>query len=173
MKTDFVHLHVHTEYSLLDGLAKIPKITTHLQSLGMDALAITDHGALYGVVEFYKKLKKENIKPIIGMEGYITDLSLGSKPEKGKFKNYHILLLAKNKVGYQNLMKLTSIAHLTGYYYKPRIDKLTLAKYKEGLICTSACALGEIAQALIDGDYSKARKLCQEYLDIFCKDFFF
>ncbi|KKU01333.1 MAG: polymerase III catalytic subunit, DnaE type protein [Candidatus Woesebacteria bacterium GW2011_GWE1_45_18] len=135
----FVHLHVHTEYSLLDGLSKINKLFDHVKENGMEAVAITDHGAMYGVVEFYKRGLKEGVKPVIGMEGYTTNINHRERPERGKFQNFHLLLLAKDNEGYQNLMKLTSLAHLEGYYYRPRVDRETLAKYSKGLICTSAC----------------------------------
>jgi len=172
MSKDFVHLHVHTEYSLLDGLSKIGKLFEYLKESGMDKIAITDHGVMYGVIEFYKKAVREGVKPIIGMEAYTTNVGLSERPERGKFKNFHLLLLAKDKTGYLNLMKLTSIAHLEGYYYRPRVDHETLSKYSKGLIATSACAQGEIAQALIGGSYVEAKKLTGWYLDIFGDDFY-
>ncbi len=168
----FVHLHVHTEYSLLDGLSKITPLINYVKELGMNSLAITDHGAMYGVIEFYKKCIKENIKPIIGMEAYLSNYNLESRPERSKIKNFHLLLLAKDEVGYRNLMKITSIAHIKGYYYKPRIDKETLEKYSKGLICTSACNLGEVAQSIIEDDLEEARKIAKWYLDLFGKDYY-
>src|SRR3989344_3690287 len=137
MKNKFVHLHVHSEYSLLDGLSRVDNIFKHIKENGMDAVAISDHGVMYGVIEFYKKAKKAEVKPIIGMEAYTTNVDHKLKPERGKLKNFHQLLLAINEKGYKNLMKITSIAHLEGYYYRPRVDRETLAKYSEGLICTS------------------------------------
>lgn len=172
MKNKFVHLHVHTEYSLLDGLSKITKLLRHTKELGMESIAISDHGAMYGVIEFYKKAIKEGVKPIIGMEAYTTNVDLRSRPERGKFKNFHLLLLAKNKQGYENLMKITSVAHLEGYYYRARVDRLTLAKYSQGLIATSACAQGEIAQALISDAYAEAKKIAQWFVDIFGADYY-
>src|SRR3990172_10457769 len=172
MANKFVHLHVHTEYSLLDGLSKIGKLATHVKELGMDAVAITDHGVMYGVIEFYKKMKKEEIKPIIGMEAYTTEGDLRNRPERSKLKNYHLFLLEKEKEGYKNLMKLTSIAHLEGYYYRPRFDRETLAKYSKGLICTSSCPQGELAQALLEDGYSKARDVAKWFSDIFGKDYY-
>lgn len=172
MSKKFVHLHVHTEYSLLDGLSKISKLLSHIKELEMDAIAITDHGAMYGVVEFYKKALKEGIKPIIGMEAYTTNVPHKERPERGKFQNFHLLLLAKNKEGYQNLMKLTSIAHLEGYYYRPRFDRDTLKKYSKGLICTSACQQGEIAQALIAENFKKAKEVAEWFLEVFDKDYY-
>ena len=172
MTKDFVHLHVHTEYSLLDGLSKIGKLFDHLKEIDMDKIAITDHGVMYGVIEFYKKAVRESVKPIIGMEAYTTNVDLKERPERGKFKNFHLLLLAKDKLGYQNLMKLTSIAHLEGYYYRPRVDRKTLAKYSKGLIATSACAQGEIAQSLLSGSYDEAKKVAEWYLDVFKDDYY-
>jgi len=172
MAKKFVHLHVHTEYSLLDGLSKVGSLINHLKELDMDTVAATDHGVMYGIVEFYKKCKKEGIKPIIGMEGYTTNVNHRERPERTKFQNFHLLLLAKDKEGYQNLMKLTSIAHLEGYYYRPRVDRETLAKYSKGLICTSACNLGELPQALIAGNYEEAKKTAEWYLDVFGKDYY-
>ena len=172
MAKKFVHLHVHTEYSLLDGLSKIGRLLTHIKENGMDSVAITDHGVMYGVIEFYKKALKEGVKPIIGMEGYVTNINQKERPERGKFQNYHLLLLAKNNEGYQNLMKLTSIAHLEGYYYRPRVDKETLTKYSKGLICTSACQNGEVAQELIKGSYDAARKAAEWFLSVFGKDYY-
>jgi len=166
MANKFVHLHVHTEYSLLDGLSKIGKLATHVKELGMDSVAITDHGVMYGVIEFYKKMKKEGLKPIIGMEGYTTNFDHKERPERSKLKNYHLLLLAKDNEGYKNLMKLTSIAHLEGYYYRPRFDRATLKKYSKGLICTSSCPLGEVGQALLNDDYNQAKKTAEWYLTI-------
>jgi len=168
----FVHLHVHTEYSLLDGLSKIGNLLTSIKDKGMDAVAVTDHGAMYGIIEFYKKARKEAVKPIIGMEAYTTNINHREKPERSKVKNYHLLLLAKDKEGYKNLMKLTSIAHLEGYYYRPRFDRETLAKYSKGLICTSSCPQGELAQALLEDGYSKARDVAKWFSDIFGKDYY-
>lgn len=172
MTNKFVHLHVHTEYSLLDGLSKVGSLLTYVKELGMDSLAITDHGAMYGVIEFYKKALKESVKPIIGIESYITDGNLKDRPERGKVQNYHILLLAKDNQGYQNLMKLTSIAHLEGYYYRPRFDRETLAKYSKGLVCTSACPLSEVGRALSNDEVSKAEEIIKWYLSVFAKDYY-
>jgi len=154
----FVHLHVHSEYSLLDGLSPIPSLLSRVKETGMDSLAVTDHGVMYGVIDFYKAAKEQGVKPIVGMEGYITSGDLHDRPERAKLNNYHLLLLAKNKVGYQNLMKLASIAHLEGYYYRPRFDRKTLKEYSEGLIVTSACPLGEVGQSLIKGTYNEAKE---------------
>ena len=168
----FVHLHVHTEYSLLDGLSNIKKLLNHVKDNGMDSVAITDHGVMYGEIDFYKEAKKRGVKPILGMEGYITAGSLKDRPARGEFKNNHILLLAKNHEGYQNLMKLSSIAHLDGFYYKPRLDRETLKKYSNGIIATSSCPLGEIGQAVLNDDPNEAKKIVEWYLDVFGKDYY-
>lgn len=172
MANEFVHLHTHSEYSLLDGLSKIKKMITHVKENGMNCLALTDHGVMYGAIEFYKKAREEGIKPIIGMEAYIADVDMQKKPERGKFKNYHLLLLAKNEEGYKNLMRITSRAHVEGYYYKPRIDHKTLKQYTGGLICTSACAAGEVPQALIENDFEKARRVVKWHLKVFGEDYY-
>src|SRR3990167_10902379 len=163
----FVHLHLHTEYSLLDGLSKIKALATHIKENQMHSCAITDHGAMYGGIEFYKKMTETGLKPIIGVEAYTTNVKHTDRPERSKVKNYHLLLLAKDLEGYKNLMKLTSIAHLEGYRYRPRFDHKTLKKYSKGLICTSACAAGEVARALNDDDYEKAKRVVEWHLNIF------
>lgn len=164
----FTHLHVHTHFSLLDGLAKIDDILDRAKELGMDSLAITDHGVLYGAIEFYIKAKARGIKPIIGCEMYITPTDLHSKnPDSADRKRHHLILLAKNEAGYKNLMRLITIAHLEGFYYKPRIDKTVLRSHSEGLIGLSACAEGEVPSAAISGNMEKAENLALEYLDIF------
>jgi DNA polymerase-3 subunit alpha len=164
----FTHLHVHTHFSLLDGLAKIDDILNRAKELGMDSLAITDHGVLYGAIEFYIKAKARGIKPIIGCEMYLTPTDLHSKnPDSADRKRHHLILLAKNEAGYKNLMRLITIAHLEGFYYKPRIDKTVLRSHAEGLIGLSACAEGEVPSAAISGNMEKAEKLALEYQDIF------
>lgn len=172
MTHPFTHLHVHSEYSLLDGLSKVKKLIEHVKNSGMDSVAITDHGSMYAAIEFYKAAKTMEIKPIIGMEGYLTNQTLGEEAEKVKTPNYHILYLAKNEEGYKNLMEISSIAHLKGFYYRPRIDKETLKKYSKGIICTSACPAGEVGQFLIEGDYKKAKKAVEWYLDVFKDDYY-
>jgi len=156
----------------LDGLGKIDEILGKVKKLNMHSLAITDHGAMYGAIEFYKKCKREGIKPIIGMEGYITDEDLEKKPERSKSKNYHLVLLAKNRQGYKNLMKLTSIAHLKGFFYKPRFDRKTLERYSQGVICLSGCNSGDIPQSLLQDDYQEAKKRALWYQNIFRDDFY-
>lgn len=172
MANKFVHLHLHTEYSLLDGLSKIDRLIQHVKENEMDTVAISDHGVMYGAVEFYKKCKREGVKPIVGMEAYTTNINHKERPERGKFQNFHLLLLAKDKEGYQNLMKITSTAHLEGFYYRPRIDRETLAKYSKGLIVTSACQQGEIAQALIKEDYAKAKEIALWFQELFGRDYY-
>jgi len=172
-KSNFVHLHTHTHYSLLDGLSKIPELLDKAKELGMNALAITDHGVMYGVIEFYKEAKKRNIKPIIGCELYIAPRSYLDKTPKIDSENYHLVLLAKNKKGYKNLLKLVSTSHLDGYYYKPRVDKELLRKYNGGLIALSACLHGEIPRAILSGNIKKAERIAEEYRNIFGKDNFY
>ncbi len=169
----FTHLHVHTHYSLLDGLAKIDDLLDRAKELGMDSIAITDHGVLYGAIEFFIKAKERGLKPIVGCEMYLTAGDLGSRDRPEDKKRYHLILLAKNEVGYKNLMRLISIAHLEGFYYKPRIDRPTLRKYSDGLIGLSACAEGEVPAMAIAGDIKKAEELALEYCDIFGPENFY
>src|SRR5437773_11749817 len=138
-KIKFAHLHTHSHYSLLDGLPKIPELLDYVKELGMDSVALTDHGVLYGAVEFFKEAKKRGIKPIIGCEVYVAFESRLDKRPNIDSKSYHMILLAKNETGYKNLVQLVTKAHLEGYYYKPRIDEELLEKHAEGLIGTSAC----------------------------------
>lgn len=168
--SNFVHLHVHTEYSLLDGLTKIKNLVNTVKEMGMNAIAITDHGNMYGAIEFYKACKKADIKPIIGCEIYTTSNRLDKSPNNRR--SNHLILLAKNTQGYKNLMTLVSIANIEGYYYKPRIDWETLTKYHEGLICSSACVEGEIAQQVIEGNYEKAKARAKEFQDLFGPDYY-
>ncbi len=169
----FIHLHNHTHYSLLDGLTKIDELVQGAKEEGAGAVAITDHGVMYGVVEFYKKCKKEGIKPIIGEEAYLTPRSRFDKTSEEDKKNYHLLLLAKNNIGYQNLIQLTSLAHLEGFYYKPRLDWELLQKYSKGLIAATACLGGEIPQLLLSGRKNKAKERIQEYNKLFGQDNFY
>ena len=163
--SDFVHLHVHSHYSLLDGLPKIKDLVKRAKESGFKAMALTDHGNLYGAIEFYQACLKEEIKPIIGCEVYLAPIS---RFQKDKDKRYHhLVLLAENYDGYRNLMKLISIGHLEGFYYKPRIDKEVLQKYSHGLIASSACLAGEIPRALVrEENYDKAKKAALEYQQI-------
>lgn len=172
-KQKFVHLHVHTHYSLLDGMGKIPDYLERAQELGMKSLAITDHGVMYGAIEFYKEAKKRGIKPIIGCECYIAPRSLEQKEGRLDTRPHHIVLLAKNNIGYENLLKLVTIAHVDGYYYKPRIDKKVLRQYSEGLVALSACLHGEVADLIVKGESEKAKQAALEYQEIFGKDNFY
>ena len=169
----FTHLHVHTHYSLLDGLSKIDELIEHVKKLGMDSVAITDHGVLYGAIEFYKKAKAAGIKPIIGCEVYEATGNKESKdPQKDKAR-YHLVLLAKNITGYNNLVKIVTEANLYGFYYKPRIDIELLKKYGEGIIGLSACIQGKVPQLIIQEKYSEAREKAKEYEEIFGKGNFY
>ena len=168
----FTHLHLHTEYSLLDGLNRIPKLVQRIKELGMDSVAITDHGNMYGAIDFYETMRKNGIKPIIGCEVYVApDGRL--KKEKRNAKRYHLVLLAKNNTGYKNLIKIVSIGFLEGFYYKPRVDYETLKKYHEGIIGLSACLQGEIPSSALKEGKEEARKALRKYTDIFEKENFF
>lgn len=154
----FTHLHCHTHYSLLDGLPRVPQMVTKAKELGMDAIAITDHGVMYGVIEFYQSAIKAGIKPIIGIEAYMAPHKLTQKRPRIDDQYYHLILLAKNREGYRHLMEMTSIAHTAGFYYKPRIDKELLAEKKDGLIATSGCLGGELCELLKKGDIASAKE---------------
>jgi DNA polymerase-3 subunit alpha len=170
--TKFTHLHVHTEYSLLDGLSQIDKLLGRCQAQKMSSLAITDHGNMYGVIKFYNAAKQFEIKPIIGLEGYLTTTKRTNKTPGAQKQTYHLILLAKNLTGYKNLMKLTTVAHLEGYYYRPRFDFETLEKYHEGLICTTACVQGLIPQLILEDRDKEALEKCRYFLDLFKEDFY-
>ena len=170
--SSFVHLHVHSEYSLLDGAARMEELVSQAADLGMTSLALTDHGVMYGAIAFYKACKQRGIKPIIGCEVYFTAGSIRDKGTRQEQPIYHLILLAKNFQGYQNLMKLCSIGHLQGFHYKPRIDLEHLAKYSEGLICLSSCLGSEVSQHLLHNRHDEARKAAERYRDIFGDDFF-
>jgi len=164
---DYVHLHNHTQYSLLDGLTKVPALMKYVKQAGMTAVAQTDHGTLSGVIEFYKEANAQGIKPIIGMEGYVASRTIADK-DPGKDKQYyHLILLAMNNTGYRNLMQLSTIANLEGFYYKPRIDHILLEKYNEGLIVLSGCIGGEVGDAIRQGQYDKAIEIAGWYKRIF------
>jgi len=167
----FVHLHTHSHYSLLDGLSKIDDLVARVKELGMDALALTDHGVLYGAVEFYKKAAKAGVKPILGIETYVAPRDRWSR-EPGE-RYHHLILLAENNAGWHNLIKLSTKAHLEGFYYKPRIDKELLREYHQGLIGLSACMGSEINQALINGRFDDAKHIAAEYADILGPENFF
>jgi len=163
----FTHLHVHSHYSLLDGLSKIGPLLNTCQELKMPSIALTDHGSMYGLVEFYKEAKKRGIKPILGSEMYLAPNGMHQKRPNIDNKSNHLVLLVKNKEGYRNLVKMTTKAYLDGFYYKPRIDKELLKKHSKGLICLTACIVGEIPQTIINGHLDKAEKMALEYQEIF------
>ena len=169
----FAHLHVHTEYSLLDGASRIKELVRRTKELGMDAVAMTDHGVMYGAVRFYKEAKAQGVHPIIGCEVYLAPGMRQERTEVDGTRYYHLILLAENETGYRNLVELISLANTEGYYYKPRIDKELLRKYHEGIIALSACVAGEIPQAILRGNTRRAEELICEYVGIFGQDNFF
>jgi DNA polymerase-3 subunit alpha len=178
MRTDFIHLHLHTTYSILDGMIRIEDLINKVKEEGMPAVAITDHGSISGVINFYEKAIENGIKPIIGAELYITnDRHIKSKAkleqEDLKYTGYHLLLIAKDIEGYKNLCKLITLSHLEGFYYKPRIDKEILSKYNKGLIMLSSCLAGEIPQAILKDDQKKLKESLDYYLSIFGKENFY
>lgn len=170
---DFVHLHLHTEYSLLDGACVIKRLVKRVKELNQPAVAITDHGSMYGVIDFYKECKKEGIKPIIGCEVYVANRTRFDKVHKIDSSPYHLVLLCKNNIGYQNLIKLVSCGYIDGFYNKPRIDRELLKKHSEGLIALSACLAGEIPRELLNNNYEKAKEVACFYRDTFGKDNYF
>ncbi len=173
-RVPFTHLHVHTEYSLLDGSNKIKEYVARVKELGMDSAAITDHGVMYGVIDFYEAAKEAGINPILGCEVYVApgsrfDRELGSSDER----YYHLVLLAENNTGYQNLMKIVSKGFVDGFYYRPRVDKEVLREYHEGIIALSACLAGEVARFLVRGMYEDAKAAALEYQEIFGRGNYF
>ncbi|MBQ9658664.1 MAG: DNA polymerase III subunit alpha [Clostridia bacterium] len=170
--SEFVHLHIHSEFSLLDGANRIKDLPVRAKELGMNAMAITDHGVMYGAIDFYKACKKEGIKPIIGCEVYVAPRSRLDKEPGIDNKYNHLILLAKNNQGYKNLSKLVSIGFVEGYYYKPRIDLEVLEKYHEGLICLSACLAGSVNQALLNGQTEKAEEIALWHKNLFGEDYY-
>ena len=158
LNSKFVHLHLHSEYSLLDGANRIKELPKRAKELGMDAMAITDHGVMFGVIDFYKACKDEGVKPIIGCEVYVAPRTMADKDPNIDREYNHLILLCKDMVGYRNLTKLVSLGFTDGYYYKPRIDKQVLEKYHEGLICSSACLAGEVPSHLMRDEYDKAKE---------------
>lgn len=169
----FAHLHVHTEYSLLDGASRVKELIRRTKELGMDSVAITDHGVMYGAVRFYKEAKAQGIHPVIGCEVYLAPGMRQERAEVDGTRYYHLILLAENETGYRNLVELISLANIEGYYYKPRIDKELLRQYHEGIIALSACVAGEIPQAILRGNNERAEALIAEYVEIFGQDNFF
>ena len=168
----FVHLHIHSEFSLLDGANRIKDLPVRAKELGMDAIALTDHGVMYGAIDFYKACKKEGVKPIIGCEVYVAPRSRFDKEPNIDNRYNHLILLAKNQQGYKNLSKLVSIGFVDGYYYKPRIDLEVLEKYHEGLICLSACLAGAVNQALLNGQQEKAEEVALWHKKVFGEDYY-
>ena len=170
----FTHLHLHTEYSLLDGFCKIQELVKRAKELGMDSLAITDHGVMYGVIDFYKACQKEGIHPVLGCEVYVAPGSrLDREAGAGEDRYYHLILLAENNKGYENLMRIVSAGFMDGFYYKPRVDKEILRDYHEGIICLSACLAGEVQRFLARGLYEEAKKAACEYREIFGENNYF
>lgn len=169
----FAHLHVHTEYSLLDGFSNIKKLVKRVKEMNMDSVAITDHGTMFGVIDFYKAAKAEGVKPIIGLEAYMAARGMKDKDSKLDRSSFHLLLLAENDKGYQNLLKIASAAQLEGFYYYPRIDHDFLAAHSEGLICTSGCMSAEIPRALLQDNPEEALRKWNWYYDVFGPDHFF
>src|SRR5271170_8466478 len=167
----FVHLHTHSHYSLLDGLSKVPQLVATAKGFGMDAMALTDHGVMYGAIEFYKGARKAGIKPILGVETYVAPRDRFSKEANERY--YHLILLCENITGWNNLMKLVSKAHLEGFYYRPRVDKDLLREHHEGLIALSACVGGEIGRALTADQYQEAKRIALEHQEIFGKGNYF
>ena len=163
----FTHLHLHTEYSLLDGAARIRDVVARAKELGIDSLAITDHGAMFGVVEFYKECRKQGIKPIIGCEVYTAARRMTDKDVERDKHQGHLILLAKNETGYKNLIKIVSAGYIKGYYYKPRIDKDVLREHSKGIIALSACLAGNIQHRLLVKDYAGAKAEAEALLEIF------
>ena len=168
----FVHLHIHSEFSLLDGANRIKDLPVRAKELGMDAMAITDHGVMFGAIDFYKSCKKEGIKPIIGCEVYVAPRSRFDREPGIDNKYNHLILLAKNNQGYKNLSKLVSLGFIDGYYYKPRIDLEILEKYSDGLVCLSACLAGSVNQALLNGQNEKAEEIALWHKRVFGEDYY-
>ena len=169
----FVHLHVHTEYSLLDGACRISGMMDRVKEMGQTAIAITDHGVMYGCIDFYKAAKAAGIKPIIGCEVYVTRRSIADRVHGIDNDPYHLVLLCENRKGYENLCLLVSEAFTKGFYGKPRVDIPMLEKYHEGLIATSACLAGGVAQYLMDEDYPSAKAYAQKMAEIFGAERFY
>lgn len=168
----FVHLHIHSEFSLLDGANRIKDIPVIAKELGMDSIAITDHGVMFGVIDFYKECKKNDIKPIIGCEVYVAPRKRYDKDSNIDSKYNHLILLAKDNEGYKNLSKLVSLGFTEGFYYKPRIDKEILEKYHNGLICLSGCLAGEVSQAVLNNDIEEAKKVAKWFKELFKEDYY-
>lgn len=163
----FTHLHVHSEYSLLDGMCRIKDLPKRAKELGQTAIALTDHGVMYGVVDFFKACRDEGIKAIIGCEVYTTKNRLDKNGGRGENETNHLILLCKNAEGYNNLIQIVSEGFVDGFYYRPRVDMEVLKKYKGGLIALSACLAGEIPKAVLSGDFDRAKTIIKEYKELF------
>ncbi len=174
MAAEFVHLHNHTDYSLLDGAQKIPTLIDTVSDNGMDAVGVTEHGNMFSAISFYKKARVAGIKPIIGCEVYVAQGDRFDKTPRpgGGWGNNHLLLIAQNNVGYSNLMKLSTAGYLEGFYYRPRVDKDLLRKYSDGIICLSACLKGEVQELAVKGDWEGAKKTAIEFTEIFPDRFY-
>ena len=170
----FTHLHTHTEYSLLDGSNKIKEYVARVKELGMTAAAITDHGAMFGVIDFYRAARAEGIKPILGCEVYVAPNSRFDKElTGGEDRYYHLVLLAENNQGYANLMKIVSRGYVEGFYYRPRVDMEVLSQFHEGIIALSACLAGEVQRYIVKGLYEEAKKSALKYEKVFGKGNYF
>ena len=170
---NFVHLHVHSEFSLLDGLGKLDQLILRTKEMGMDTLALTDHGTMYGSFKFYLKAIAAGLKPIIGVEAYVARRSRLDKEGRIDTDPYHLVLLAKNDLGYRNLLKLVTHAHLDGYYYNPRIDWDLLTQHHEGIICLSACLAGQVPQLLMQDKIREAEEVATTYAELFGPDHYY
>ena len=169
----FAHLHVHTEYSLLDGFSKIKKLIQRTKELGMDSVAITDHGTMFGVVEFYMTAKEANVKPIIGLETYISARRMSDRDAQKDKRSYHLLLLAENETGYKNLLKIASASQMEGFYYYPRVDHEYLEQHSEGLIASTSCMSGEVPRTILNKGVEAGRQVLEWYINTFGVDNFF
>ncbi len=169
----FVHLHVHSEYSLLDGLSRLPVLVERARELGMPAIALTDHGTMFGAVDFYLTAKAAGVKPIIGIEAYMATRGMHDRDPQLDSRAHHLLLLAESDAGYRNLLQIATASQLEGFYYRPRIDHEFLAAHSQGLICTTGCMSGEIPRALAEGRHEAARRLVDWYVEVFGPEHFF
>ena len=169
----FAHLHVHSEFSLLDGLCKIPDLIRRTKELGMDSIAITDHGAMHGAMDFYMAARDEGVKPIVGCEFYVASRTRHDRDRKLDMSSRHLTVLAASEAGYRNLLQLATKAQLEGFYYRPRIDRELLAEHSRGLICLSGCESGEVPRAVLDGNPDDARERAAWYAEVFGKDNYF
>jgi len=169
----FAHLHVHTEYSLLDGFSNIKKLIQKVKDLGMDSIAITDHGTMFGVIEFFSTAVEAGVKPIIGVEAYVAARRMSDRdPQKDKH-SYHLVLLAENEIGYKNLLQIATAGQLEGFYYYPRIDHEFLENHKEGLIATTSCMSGEVPRTILNKGVEAGQRVLEWYINTFGKDHFF